>query len=598
MKFPKSAVCRCPAILILFLGLNPFSPLSVASPRSAVPAADNHDGPAELPRGHVRSSLQDTPAPGQIIQVHAGEDPSAAIEQASCGDTVQLQAGATFSELVLPAKKCDDAHWVIVRTSAPDSKLPSEGTRLTPCYAGVSSLPGRPAFSCASPENVLAKIEFQKKTGNGPVVIARGANHYRLIGLEVTRAESLGVVANLIGPEKEAADHLIFDRMWIHGTAQSETTRGIMLSHLRYVAVVDSYLNDFHCIGNCVDSQALAGGSGDDPMGPWKIDNNFLEAAAECIILGGSEATATPADIEIRHNHFFKPMNWMKGQPGFVGGSDGTPFIVKNLFEMKNGQRVLLEGNIMENTWGGFSQPGTAILLGPKNQAIGPSSVCPTCQVTDITIRYNIIRHVGGGFQIGNGVNVHGAAAKDGGRYSIHDDVIDDIQAERYNGRGLFAQISTAAGETAAIPLHDITIDHLTAFPPRVLFNIGGPRTNPQMDRLTITNSIFMAAAVTSTGGGKERNCAAGPGSRFLDNVLHSCFTSYRFDHNVIIGGGSDWPKGNPTPKNMADAGLSEDASAGSYRLSEHSKFKHAGLDGKDPGADFDEIERETKGVL
>jgi hypothetical protein len=48
----------------------------------------------------------------------------------------------------------------------------------------------------------------------------------------------------------------------------------------------------------------------------------------------------------------------------------------------------------------------------------------------------------------------------------------------------------------------------------------------------------------------------------------------------------------------MADAGLSEDASAGSYRLSEHSKFKHAGLDGKDPGADFDEIERETKGVL
>jgi hypothetical protein len=146
------------------------------------------DGPAELPRILMQTAMHDSPAPGKVIRVKAGEDPSDAVEKASCGDTVQLQAGATFRRLVLPAKKCDDSHWIVIRSSAPDSKLPPEGTRLEPCYAGVASLPGRPPFHCASTENVLAKVEFQGKGGVGPVIIEPGANHYRLIGLEVTRA--------------------------------------------------------------------------------------------------------------------------------------------------------------------------------------------------------------------------------------------------------------------------------------------------------------------------------------------------------------------------------------------------------------------------
>jgi hypothetical protein len=576
---------------------------SVISQTPPAQAAADHDGPAELPRAYVKSSLRDTPAPGKTILVHPGENPSQALEQASCGDTVQLQAGATFDELTLPPKKCDDSHWIIVRTSAPDSKLPPEGTRLTPCYAGISSLPGRPDFHCTSAENVLAKLECKKKSGNGPVVIAPGANHYRLIGLEVTRSVSPAVIYNLIGPQSEAADHLIFDRLWIHGTPQNETARGVMLSHLRYAAVIDSYLNDFHCTfksGECVDSQAVAGGSGDDQMGPFKIVNNFLEAAAECILLGGAKATTSPADIEIRHNHFFKPMTWMMGQPGYVGGVDGNPFIVKNFFEMKNGERVLFEGNVLENTWGGFSQFGYAILLGPKNQGVGPLSVCPTCKVTDITIRYVTISHAGGGFVFGNGVNGNGAAAKDGGRYSIHDVVVDDIETDRYNGRGSFAQISTVPGITAAIPLHDVTINHVTAFPPRILFNMGGPRENTRMDHLTITNSIlnYTNSPVTSTGGGPIKNCAAGPGSKSLEIVLQSCFVSYVFDHNVLIDAGTGWPKNNQSAK-LQDVGFVNYANGngGDYRLSPHSKFKHTASDKKDPGADIEAIEQATKGA-
>src|ERR1700739_1482688 len=105
------------------------------------PAAGGFDGPAELPRVLIDSAQHSTPAPGKTIAVRAGEDASKAVAGAACGDTVELQSGATFGSLHLPQKNCDDSHWIVIRTSAPDSKLPPEGTRMTPCYAGVASLP-------------------------------------------------------------------------------------------------------------------------------------------------------------------------------------------------------------------------------------------------------------------------------------------------------------------------------------------------------------------------------------------------------------------------------------------------------------------------
>jgi hypothetical protein len=585
-----------------------YQPLPVAARPAIQPQRESNsnsrtDGPAELPRMHIDSSLSATPAPGKHISVHAGEDPSQALARASCGDTIELQAGATFGKLVLPAKQCDDSHWIIIRTSAPDAKLPPEGTRLTPCYAGVASLPGRPAFQCGSTENVLAKIEFNARGGSGPVIFEPGANHYRLMGLEVTRSESTGPVYNLIGPDKAAADHLIFDRMWIHGTAQKETVRGVMLSHVRYAAVVDSYFSDLHCVaktGACVDSQAVAGGLGDDPMGPFKIENNFLEAAGECLLFGGGQATATPADIEIRHNHLFRPLIWLKGQPGYIGGLDGNPFIVKNLFEIKNAQRVLFEDNFLENSWGGFTQTGFAIVLSPKNQGRGSQSLCPSCLVDDVTIRNCRITHVGSGFQIANGVADNGGAAKDGGRYSIHDVVVDDIEAEPLGGFGAFAQISTAPGVTPVPPLHDLAINHVTAFPPHAIFVIGGP-LGAKMSGLSITNSIFLRGtrAIATTGGGRDRNCSAMPDAKPPEAILRECFSSFSFHHNVIIDGGGGWPKDNKVAKNVDDVGFTNFASGrgGDYRLAPSSKFKRTAADELDAGADLDAIKKAIGGV-
>ncbi|HTW58284.1 MAG TPA: hypothetical protein VMD99_09145 [Terriglobales bacterium] len=593
-----------PTVASLWLLIPIFWALTSPAASQTSPQSGQFDGPAELPRVYVESSLRATPATGKTLSVRAGEDPSKALSTASCGDTVELQAGATFGSLLLPPKNCDDSHWIVIRTSAPDSKLPAEGTRLTPCYAGISSLPGRPDFNCKSTENVLAKIEFNGRGGSGPVTFAPGANHYRLIGLEITRAAPGVCVYNLV-EFKGLADHVIFDRVWMHGTAQDETTRGIFLGATRYLAVVDSFFTDFHCVartGACTDAQTMIGGLGDGPMGPYKIVNNFLEAAGENILFGGGAATTAATDIEIRHNYLFKPLSWLKDQPGFVGGRDGSPFIVKNLFELKNAQRVLFEGNILEHTWGGFSQAGFGILLTPKNQARGLENICPSCLVTDVTIRKCKISHVASGFQIANGVDGKGrGAAKDGGRYSIHDVVVDDVEPALYKGFGMFAQISTTPGVSNAPRLHDLRIDHVTAFTPKTVFMLGGPPGEPKMSGLSVTNSIFVTdfKPVISTGGARDQNCSAMPFGRSAKDLLNDCFSSYNFHHNVIIAMPDDWPKDNKTLKNVGDAGFVDykDGNQGNYRLSPSSRLKNAGSDHKDIGADVDAIEAATAGV-
>ena len=87
--------------------------------------------------------------------------------------------------------------------------------------------------------------------GGGPITFDAGANHYRLgPGLEITRPEGTGINYVLIGKEEKqaAADHIVLDRDWVHGSAQDETTRGLHLNGITYAAVVDSYFSDFHCI--------------------------------------------------------------------------------------------------------------------------------------------------------------------------------------------------------------------------------------------------------------------------------------------------------------------------------------------------------------
>jgi hypothetical protein len=567
------------------------------------PSMAKFDGPAELPRAYVKSALADTPAKGKTLIAKDSAELQAALEKAQCGDRILLAAGERFvGNFSFPAKSCDEDHWIIVRSNAEDSALPAEGTRITPCYAGVASLPGRPAYACAAPRNAMAALVSNAKN-EGPVEFEEGANHYRLLGLELTRNIPGSVVYNVVVMRgKGGVHHLVLDRDWIHGTAQDETTRGIALGGSTDVAVVDSYFSDFHCVavtGTCSDAQAIAGGIGDSPMGPYKIVNNFLEASGENILFGGGEATYSPADIEIRRNHLFKPLIWKPGSAGFVGGASGKPFIVKNLLELKNAQRLLFEDNILENVWGGFTQTGFAILLTPKNQ----NNLCPLCRTTDLTIRFCRVSHAASGMVMGTGLSDAGGAASGGARYSIHDVVFDDLGGEAYGGMGALFQVSSTSPA-----LRDVSINHITGFPPVALFIIGVDVDREKIINFTFTNNLVGVgnSEFFLTGGGPG-NCAFPPKRLGPAGVLKNCFASFNFTHNALVGSAGGWPSGNFTPGSPSAVRMKDfrEGKGGDYRLcaekdsncKKESPFRKAGSDGKDLGADLDAIQAATQGV-
>ena len=543
------------------------------------------DGPAALPTRCISTPLSSTPSPGKEIKVSDPKGVTAALQAASCGDTLVLNAGLTFAPFRLPAKPCDAAHWITIRTSA-ESELPPQGTRLTPCSAGLTSLPDRPAYNCPKPKIALARVEL--KAGAGAITVAAGANHYRIIGLEVTRTAGTGTVYALIRFE-DGADHIVIDRSWIHGTALDETVRGINLGGGSYIGVIDSYFNDFHCIaktGACTDAQAIVGGNSMVPVGVYKIVNNYLEAAAENIMFGGAIGSQIPADIEIRRNYLFKPLSWQPGRPDFIGKS----FIVKNLFELKNAERVLVEGNLMENSWGGYSQVGYAILLTPRGA---------WAAVQDITIRKNLIRHTGSGMQLAASLANKQQDSLAAQRWSIHDDLLEDLDAAAYNGDGMVFQISS--GFSKNVPLNNVSVNHLTVVTRgrvKSLILVGVAPDNPRLPFAISFNDNIVPAGTNSVWSSGRGTC---PKSGQPATTFKNCWSSFEVRNNVIIdypGGQGAWPQGNFLVKDMGGVGFERlNNDEPDYRLSSASHFAGKGSDGKDAGADVGAIRAAIEGV-
>jgi hypothetical protein len=83
-----------------------------------------------------------------------------------------------------------------------------------------------------------------------------------------------------------------------------------------------------------------------------------------------------PSDIEIRRNLSTKRLAWRAAR-----------VTVKNTFELKNARRVLVEGNVFEQTWTS-GQDGTAIVLKSANQ----DGRCTWCVTEYVTFRNNIVR--------------------------------------------------------------------------------------------------------------------------------------------------------------------------------------------------------------
>jgi hypothetical protein len=302
----------------------------------------------------------------------------------------------------------------------------------------------------------------------------------------------------------------------------------------------------------------------------------------------------------------------------------GIPYIVKNLLEFKNGCRILVEGNVLENVWGGYSQNGYAIVITPKSQA-GPNgtSLCPACTVLDLTIRYNYADHASGGMQIVNAAGDNGGWSSGGGRYSIHDLVFDGLQyptcykcGVNLNEFGSF--YSSSNPPPASEILHDVTWTHITAITNVLLatskqesaiYSLAGPplanaSNVPQMTNITVANWIVATGAdgTYPTGGGAN-NCSVIKGTTKPVDEFAACWAgNSSFSGNVLVGysrAESDWPGGNNFGADWSSVGFVNynSGDGGDYRLSADSPYKGKATDGTDPGADLDTVTRMVAGV-
>jgi hypothetical protein len=236
--------------------------------------------------------------------------------------------------------------------------------------------------------------------------------------------------------------------------------------------VVESWIDQIHQVG--ADTQAIAGWNG---PGPMLIRNNYLEAAGENVIFGGTTVAIpnmNPSDITIERNHFFKPYTWRVGHPTYAG----THWLVKNLMELKTGVRVLIEGNVMENCWGD-AQQCAAFILTPDNFSGGGR--VPWAQVSDVTIRYNHIIRAEGGAIRGNGGQGTPPPTQPGQRYYVHDNLFEDVGAGSFGGAGGGAYFVFSSGP---LGLHSLRFEHNTLINdpqlgPAAAYSFEGSVTSP-----------------------------------------------------------------------------------------------------------------------
>ena len=501
----------------------------------------------QRPRQYVDTTLV---APsGQTIAVPAGGDFQAALNSARPGDVIMLEAGATFTgPFVLPYKT--GSGWITVRTSAPDRSLPPPGSRIDPSYGPV-----------------LPKIVVGSRVG-GAIQTAHAAHHFRFIGIEFTPVPGAFVYSliDLGAREATPADlpsHIIIDRCYLHGDPRVGGRRGVAMNSVS-TAVVDSYLSEFKEVG--ADNQAIMGWNG---AGPFKIVNNYLEAAGVNVFFGGgvpSIPNLVPSDIEVRGNYFTKKLSWRPGDRSYAG----IPWAVKNLFELKNAARVLVDGNVFEHNWRGIFQPqdGFAVAFTPRNEAGGS----PWSVVQDVTFTHNIIRHSSAGIQIlGSDYNYPSQQLR---RLLIQNNLFTDIgaYATHYNAGQLFLIVDGGA---------DYVIDYNTAF------HIEDPLYAQvhKASQWPATGFVFTNNIVVSNAG----VCGDYTGCNVL-STLSTYFPGYVFTHNVLVGGtAATYPPNNFFPPSLAAVGF-VNLAGGDYRLGKSSAYRRAGTDGQDIGADLESL--------
>ena len=346
--------------LLLILGIFAVS----ASAQSGKPVA-------QLPRVYLDTTWN-LPTGGTTWAAHDVTQFKTALTNSVPGDVIVLDAGVTYSgSFTLPVKSNPNGRWI---------------------YIISSQLANLPAGTRVSPANAIYMPKIVAPGASTTIAVAPGANYWRLAGLEITAASNYptgcGTAAlhcmtyflmNIAGTTGAMADHIYVDRVYGHGGPLQDLQGGIV-TNWNNAALIDSYIDDVH-----IKTYDTIGTGCYRCVGPIKIVNNYISASTENIMFGGSGGNGNPgvpSDIEIRNNYLYKPLSWV------TESVTKKSMVVKNGLEVKSGQRILFDSNVIENVWAN-GQMGYAIVLTVRTGQSGDFAV-----VNDITITNNVLNNV------------------------------------------------------------------------------------------------------------------------------------------------------------------------------------------------------------
>lgn len=486
--------------------------------------------------------------------VNAGGDLQAAIDASAPGDTILLQAGAVFTgNYNLPAK--GGSAYITIRSAASDSSLPGSGVRMSPSYASL-----------------LPKIRSDQY---GPAIRTKpGATYWKLLFLEVLPSNSkaaaslvdFGADSTTQTTLSSVPQHLVIDRCYLHGDPTYGQRRGVALNS-GDTQIVNSYFADFKQV--LQDTQAIAGTNG---PGPYLIENNYIEAAAENIMFGGNDPgipNLVPSGIVIRRNLITKPTAWMT-----------QSWTVKNLIELKNAENVTIEGNTIEHNWAA-GQQGYSIGLSPRNQ----NGTAPWTVVRDIVIQNNVIRHLAAGFNILGFDNL--ATSLQTQNITIRNNLLYDVSTAwstpNHPSPGRFVLLGGGP--------KNITIDHNTVDNngSSTIYMYGGyAPAGIQIAGLEVTNNLLRHNSYGLFGEGYGSGTVALNGYAPTGVVLRNTFAG---------GSAKAYPISNDFPTLLQwIAGFIGEAT-GDYQLVSTSLSNNSATDGKDLGVDFAELNAALTGT-
>jgi hypothetical protein len=229
----------------------------------------------------------------EIRTVRRGENLQTILNGAKPGDIVLLEAGAEFvGNFVLPVKTGDAP--IVVRSAFNDG-LPAAGQRIQPGHA--------PMLARIRSPNTAAALRT-----------AAAAHHWHLLYLEFAANKDgfgdiiqLGDGGSAQNTLAKVPHDLYMSHLYVHGDALQGQKRCVALNAAT-VTIRDSYIADCKGVGN--DTQAIGGWNG---PGPYLIENNYLEAAGENVLFGGSDpaiANLVADGITVRGNLFSRPLAW------------------------------------------------------------------------------------------------------------------------------------------------------------------------------------------------------------------------------------------------------------------------------------------------